>query len=304
MAGNVMTVIAVEPDAARSEDWAAGVSRALENLGARLGGAVWLAPGQACDIPFDELDPDQAEAAARGALGLGLDGPPVDLLAQGAGGRKKAILLSDMESTVITNEMIDEIADLMGIKAQVADITRRTMNDELDFTTAVKQRVALFKGQKASLLDEAAKRIRIMPGAKAMVATMHAHGAYAALASGGFNVFTSRVRQILGFDVDYANELLIADGKLTGIVKEPIQTRDTKLAILTKLAAERNLPLSATLAIGDGANDLPMIGAAGLGIAFHSHPNVAPRARHRIDHCDLRAALYAQGYRQDEIVEG
>jgi phosphoserine phosphatase len=303
MAGNVMTLIAVEPDDARSEDWAAGVSRALENLGARLGGAVWLAPGQACDIPFDELDPDQAEAAARGALGLGLDGPPVDLLAQGAGGRKKAILLSDMESTVITNEMIDEIADLMGIKAQVADITRRTMNDELDFATAVKQRVALFKGQKASLLDQAARRIRIMPGAKAMVATMHAYGAYTALASGGFNVFTSRVRQTLGFDVDYANELLIADGKLTGTVKEPIQTRDTKLAILTKLAAERNLPLSATLAIGDGANDLPMIGAAGLGIAFHSHPNVAPRARHRIDHCDLRAALYAQGYRQDEIVE-
>ena len=115
-----------------------------------------------------------AEAAARGALGLGLNGPPVDLLAQDAEGRKKAILLSDMESTVITNEMIDEIADLMGIKAQVADITRRTMNDELDFATAVKQRVALFKGQKASLLDQAARRIRIMPGAKAMVATMHA----------------------------------------------------------------------------------------------------------------------------------
>jgi phosphoserine phosphatase len=151
-------------------------------------------------------------------------------------------------------------------------------------------------------LDEAARRIRVTPGAAALVATMRAHGAATALVSGGFRVFTGRIRARLGFDLDIANDLTVADGRLTGTVRPPIVTRETKLASLTRLAAERGIDLAATLAVGDGANDLPMLEAAGLGIAFRAKPAVTAHTRHRIDHADLTALLYAQGYREAEIV--
>jgi phosphoserine phosphatase len=178
------------------------------------------------------------------------------------------------------------------------------MNDELDFVAALQARVALLKGQPASLLDEAAQRVRIMPGAAALVATMRAHGAATALVSGGFRFFTGPVRARLGFDLDVANDLVVDAGTLAGTVREPIVTRDTKLSMLTRLAAENRLPLAATLAVGDGANDLPMIEAAGLGVAFRAKPAVAARARVRVEHGDLTALLYAQGYRAAEIVAG
>jgi len=297
MDGNVLTLIAARQGPA-VESWAAAASRALEKLGAHLGGTVWLSPKLACDIPFDGLDPDQAEAAARGALAPA----PADFIAQSLTGRKKRLLLADMESTIIANEMLDEIADLVGIKAKVAAITRRAMNDEIDFGGALMERVALLKGKPASLLEKAARRIRINPGARELVATMRANGATTALVSGGFRIYTARIRKELGFNIDFGNELTISRGKIAGTVKEPIKTGKSKLAALTDLAAEYGCPLALTLAVGDGSNDLPMLGAAGLGIAFHGRPHIAPRARHRIDHADLTALLYAQGYRRDEFV--
>lgn len=301
MAANVLTLIAAK-STANAQVWADAAARALERLGARLGVADWLAPRHAVDLPFGDLDQDQAEAAVRTNLKLGFDGPPVDALAQPAANRRKRLLLSDMESTVIANEMLVEIAKLAGVEKPIAEITRRAMNDEADFTTALKERVALLSGRPAKLLDQASRQIRIVDGAKAMVATMRKHGAFAVLISGGFTVFAEPVAQMLGFDRSVANRLLIDRGQIAGVA-EPILDRESKLEILTQTAAERSLTLGDTLAIGDGANDLPMVGAAGLGIVFHSHPNVAPRARHRIDHGDLTAVLYAQGYRRDEIVE-
>jgi phosphoserine phosphatase len=300
MASSVLTLIAADGEA-DVQPWADAAARALERLGARLGGTDRLTPRHVVDLPFDGLDPDQAEAAVRTNLELGFEGPPVDALAQPATNRRKRLLLSDMESTVIANEMLVEIAKLAGIEKSIAEITRRAMNDEVDFTVALKERVALLHDRPAKLLDDARRRIRIVDGAKAMVATMRKQGAFAVLISGGFTVFAEPVAQVLGFDRSFANRLLIDRGRIAGVA-EPILDRNSKLEILTRTAAEQGLALADTLAIGDGANDVPMIGAAGLGVAFHSHPNVAPRARHRIDHGDLTAVLYAQGYRRDEIV--
>jgi phosphoserine phosphatase len=296
MSGNVLTLIAAKPSP-QVETWAATAARALEKLGAHLASTAWLAPKLACDIVFDGLDPDQAEAASRSALAKA----PVDLIAQALDGRKKRLLLADMESTIIANEMLDEIAGLAGIKPKIAGITRRAMNGEIDFTGALKERVALLKNKPAGLLKKAGRRIRLNPGARELVATMRAHGATTALVSGGFRIYTARIRKELGFDLDLANELILSGGKIAGTVKEPVRTGDSKLETLTSLAAEHGCPLTLTLAVGDGANDLPMLGAAGLGVAFHGKPHVVSQARHRVDHADLTALLYAQGYRREEF---
>ncbi len=298
MSDTVLTLIAA-PDAA-VEPAATAVTAALAPLGAHMLGREWLAPGIACDLHFSDLDADQAEAAGRVALGPAFGA--IDVIAQPLAGRRKRLLVADFESTIIANEMLDELADGVGLRAEIAEITRRAMNDEIDFAEALRQRVALLKGLPESALDEAAARIRLVPGAHALVATMRAHGAYAVLVSGGFTRYTSRIRAALGFDRDIGNELVIENGRLAGTVCEPILAREAKLEALKTIAAERGLPLFATLAVGDGANDMAMIDAAGLGIAFHAKPAVAARARHRIDHGDLTALLYAQGYRASEIV--
>jgi phosphoserine phosphatase len=302
MAANVLTLIAAPTSAGAVEPAVDAAIDALGRLGARLAGCTWLAPATACDIFFEDLDPDQADAAARAALGQ--DFGAIDLVAQPAEGRRKRLLVADMESTIIANEMLDELAELLGLRALVAEITRRAMNDEIDFAAALRERVALLRGMPESALDEAGARIRIMPGARELVATMRANGAYAVLVSGGFGVYTGRIRAELGFDLDVANELIVEGGALAGTVREPILGRDAKLASLKRVAAERALPLAAALAVGDGANDVAMIEAAGLGIAFHAKPAVAARVRNRIDHGDLTALLYAQGYRAEEIVSG
>ena len=302
MAANVLTIIASPLAAAAT---AAAVSAAvdcLRSLGALIDGRVWLAPDRACDILFDELDPDQADAAARSGIAAALGRVPIDLIAQPLVGRRKLLLLADMESTIIANEMLDELADLLGLRAKVADITRRAMNDEIDFAAALRERVALLKDLPESALAEAGARIRIVPGARELVATMRGNGAFTALVSGGFRVYSARIRDELGFDLDIANEIIVADGRLAGTVAEPILGRDAKLATLKRLAVERTLPLAATLAVGDGANDIAMIEAAGLGIAYHARPAVAARARRHIEHNDLTALLYAQGYSDAEIV--
>jgi phosphoserine phosphatase len=209
-----------------------------------------------------------------------------------------------MESTIIRQEMLDELADMVGIKDRVADITWRAMNGEIDFKDALRERVALLAGLPAAMLEAAQARVTLMPGARALVATMRAQGARCVLVSGGFKVFTARVRDEVGFDADQANDLEIADGKLTGRPVEPILDKDAKLAALMRIAGENRIPLRETLAVGDGANDLPMLQAAGLGVAYHAKPAVAAGARARIDHGDLTALLYAQGYRAEDIVAG
>lgn len=275
-------------------------ARALAQIGATVGHEDWLDPGIACDLSFSDLDPDQADAAVRAALG----DAAIDLVAQPASGRRKRLLVADMEATVIANEMLEELADFLGLRDRVAEITRRAMNGEVDFVAALKERVALLKDLPETALETAGERIRITSGAAELVATMRANGAHTALVSGGFHIYTRRIRDELGFDLEIANELEIVDGRLTGAVQEPIVGREAKLLTLTRLAAELRLPLAATLAVGDGANDLPMIEAAGLGVAYHGKPAVAARARARIDHADLTALLYAQGYRREEIVSG
>lgn len=270
---------------------------AIAALGADPGTPDWLAEGEAADLPFTGLNPEQAVAAALAALG----GKAVDAIAQPAEGRRKALLIADMDSTVVTSETLDELAAHAGLKEKVAAITRRSMNGEIDFATALRERVAMLEGLGLEALEGTWKGTRLMPGARALVRTMAAHGAHCALASGGFTWFTGRVAALCGFTSHHANVLLDDGRALTGRVAEPVFDRDAKLATLIALAAEQGLPLAATLAVGDGANDLAMIGAAGLGVAFRAKPVVAAAARARVDHNDLRALLYAQGYRVAEI---
>ena len=258
----------------------------------------WLAPGLACDLLFPDGETAQAEAAARQAIGAAA----IDVLVQPAEGRRKRVFVADLESTIIENEMLDELADFVGLRAHVAEITRRAMNGELDFAAALTERVALLRGLPARVLDEAASRIRLMPGARTLLATLRRAGVRTALVSGGFTVFAERVAAELGFDRVVANRLDIADDRLAGTVAAPILTRDRKRDTLLELAQQNGVPLAATLATGDGANDLPMLQAAGLGIAFHAKPAVAAAARWRLDHADLTGVLYAQGYRLTEII--
>jgi phosphoserine phosphatase len=283
--------------------FAAAVSRvraALQQLGAAVGSPDWLAPGEAVDLPFEGLAPEQADAAGRSAL----DGAAVDVVAQAAEGRRKKLLLADMDSTIVTTETLDELAAFAGLKDRIAAITQRAMNGELDFPRALAERVGLLAGLPVSALERTWEGTAMMPGAAELVATMAAHGARCVLVSGGFTFFTERVAARLGFHAHQSNTLLVEGGKLTGGVAEPILDRDAKLAALKRTAAELGLPLAATLAVGDGANDLDMVRAAGLGVAFRAKPIVAAAARVRIDHSDLRALLFAQGFRLPDIAVG
>jgi len=263
-----------------------------------IGATTWLAESEACDLPLRDADAGRALEIARASL----RGSAIDAAIVSTAARRKKLLVADMESTIIENEMLDELADFLGLREHIAAITARAMNGEIDFAVALRERVGLLRDLPVPRLDEAAKRIRYMSGGRELVATMHANGAWCALVSGGFSVFTALVRAHVGFDEDRANRLLEKDGKLIGTVAEPILGREAKLATLQELAAKRRLSLADCLAVGDGANDLPMLQAAGLGVAFHAKPNVAAASRICVDHGDLRALLYLQGYRSDEIV--
>ena len=271
---------------------------ALVGLGADAGAPDWLAPGTACDLPFGNLAPEQAEAAIRHAL----TGVTLDIVAQPAVTRRKRLLVADMESTIIEQEMLDELGDYVGLKDHIAAITARAMNGEIDFKDAVRERVALLKGLKETVIDEVWQRATLMPGAAQLVGTMRANGAVCVLVSGGFRCFTGRVRSWIGFDDDRGNDLEVVDGVMTGKVIEPILDKDSKLQALMAYAGEHRVPMAETMAVGDGANDLPMLLAAGLGVAFHAKAVVAAEARARVDHGDLTALLYAQGYRATEFV--
>src|SRR6266403_1676777 len=266
------------------------------------GTAQWLFQEVAVDIPFAGSDDIKAiEARLRQARG----DLPIDIVVQPRAFRRKKLFLADMDSTMIGQECIDELADFAGLKAHVAQITERAMRGEIEFEPALRERVALLKDMPVSVVDEVLKtRIKPTPGGRELVATMRANGAYTCLISGGFTLFTNAVAAMLGFDENRANELLVRDGQLTGEVKEPILGRAAKLATLIELRESFDLDDIDTLAVGDGANDLDMIQHAGLGAAYHAKPAVAAAAAARIDHGDLTALLYAQGYRRDDVVEG
>jgi phosphoserine phosphatase len=237
-------------------------------------------------------------ALARAALA----GAAVDVLVSRSRGRRRGLLVADMDSTIVTSETLDELAVFAGIGEKIAAITARSMNGELDFKQALRERVAMLKGLHLGALEKTWAATKLTPGAEVLVRTMRARGALTALVSGGFTFFTSRVAEQIGFDLHRANTLLDNGTALTGEVGEPILDRDTKLATLQALAQERRLRMTATLAVGDGANDLAMLQAAGLGIAFRAKPVVAAAVENRVDHADLRALLFAQGYRAEMFV--
>lgn len=253
-----------------------------------------LAPGEAVDIPLP-APPDMHAVAAV------LAGALVDAIATPAEGRRKRLLVADMDSTIVAAETLDELADFAGLKERIAAITRRSMNGEIDFADALRERVAMLRGLPRAALEKTWQRVRLTAGARDLVATMHAHGAITALVSGGFTFFTARVAALVGFDAHFANRLLDDGEVLTGEVGEPILDRDAKLTTLRALAREHGIDLAETMAVGDGANDLAMLREAALGIAFHAKPVVAAAARARVDHGNLRALLFAQGYRASEI---
>ena len=269
----------------------------LDQAGCLPAAHAWIDEGFAADVDFG-LNPEAARAALDGAF------PGIDIVVQPVENRAKRLLVADMDSTMITVECIDELADYAGIKPRIAAVTEAAMRGELDFEAALDARVALLEGLDETVIERClAERVTIMPGAVALVRTMKARGALAILVSGGFTRFAEPVGARIGFDRAIANRLTIAGGVLTGSVAKPIIGSDTKLRTLLKAAAELEIGLEATLAVGDGANDLAMIRQAGLGVAYHAKPIVAAAAAARIDHGDLTALLYAQGIARKDWVE-
>ncbi|NJR13665.1 MAG: phosphoserine phosphatase SerB [Phyllobacteriaceae bacterium] len=276
----------------------ADIARAAAHaLGAK--GHEWLATDIAVDIPLpDEMPAVEADALLRKLLA----GLPIDIAIQNRATRRKAMLIADMDSTMIEQECIDELAAMAGLKDRVSAITARAMNGEIAFEPALRERVALLAGLPFSIIETVlAERISYTPGGKALVATMRAHGAFTALVSGGFTAFTAPVAAALGFDANRANTLHQVGGVLAGTVAEPILGRQAKVDALDEFAAQRGISPTDVLAIGDGANDLGMLHRAGTGVALHAKPSVAAEAKIRIDHGDLTALLYVQGYHQSEF---
>jgi phosphoserine phosphatase len=260
------------------------------------GPARWLAPDVAAEFDIPALPAD------RWAVWDKMQMLGIDLAVQPAKGRRKSILLADMDSTMIGQECIDELADVAGVGAHVAAITARAMNGELEFEGALRERVALLAGLPESVIAEVlATRITPTPGGRELVATMRANGARAVLVSGGFTAFTGPVAAMFGFDENRANTLLVENGSLTGKVADPILGREAKLAALEEICASRGVGPEAVLAVGDGANDLAMLGRAGMGVALHAKPSVAAQCDLRVNFGDLTALLYLQGYSRDEF---
>jgi phosphoserine phosphatase len=264
-------------DAERARDVCAG------------GPVTWLSPAHAAEFTV-------ADAPAIAGIRTALGHQATDVFVTKFRGRRKAVLIADMDSTIVAAETLDELAAHAGCSEAIAEITKRSMNDELDFATALRQRVAMLRGLELAALERTWSGLTYCPGARVLVATMKTFGATSALVSGGFTYFTSRVAAELGFDTHRSNQLVDDGIALTGEVADPILDRDAKLTALNELAAARGVKLGATLAVGDGANDLAMLGAAGLGIAYYPKPVVAAAVANRIEHTDLTSLLFAQGY--------
>jgi phosphoserine phosphatase len=302
----VATLISAPQRRAVTDTLAARVADELPQ--ARVG--AWLDPGTAIDIVFDD-PPDQPGVSAallkkltnqmRSVIGAA----PVDVVVQPQDGRRKKLLVADMDSTMIGQECIDELADFAGFKDRVAAITERAMRGEIAFAPALRERVSLLRGLPAATIDRViAERIRPNPGAAVLVKTMRVHGAYTCVVTGGFTAFMAPLAKAIGFDEYHANTLLTDNsGRLTGEVAEPVLGREAKRETLLALRERLRLRPQDTLSVGDGANDIPMIEAAGLGVAFHGKPALRQAASARIDHGDLTALLYAQGYRREDFAE-
>lgn len=260
----------------------------------------WLAKGIACDIPLPrDADVTNARSALQGVIGA----LPVDIVAQRAENRRKKLLLADMDSTMIAQECIDELAVEVNLRGPIAQITQRAMNGEIAFEPALKERVFLLKNLPLPVIDMVIeKRITLTPGGRELVQTMRANGAYTALVSGGFTLFTRKIAAAIGFDENSANILEHDGARLTGFVREPILGKLAKLEKLLELCSRMNIAPDEAMAVGDGANDLAMLQQAGCGVALHAKPIVAEASSMRIDHGDLTALLYIQGYRKADFV--
>jgi len=293
----VATLISSTAKPAVTEAAIALAAKALPAVGKPL----WLAKGIAADLPFDGGNADLR--ALQETLRKQLASARIDIVLQSAEGRRKRLYLSDMDSTVIGQECIDELADFVAMKPRVAEITERAMRGEIEFEPALRERVNLLKNLPVTVINEVIeKRITLTPGAKTLVATMRKNGAHTCLVSGGFTQFTEKIAAMIGFDEQRGNSLSVEDGKITGIV-EPILGREAKLETLKELVARLKLRPEDTLVSGDGANDMPMLEAAGMGVAYRARPIVAEMADARIDFGDLTALLYLQGYKRDDFVE-
>ncbi len=272
---------------------------AVESLRNAWGGgdAVWLDPGVAAEFALEAMPANLWE------VWDGFQAMGIDLAVQPAVGRKKRMLIADMDSTMIQQECIDELADEAGVGPYVAGITARAMNGELEFDAALRARVGLLRGLEEAVIARVIRdRITLMPGGPALVATMRGHGGYAALVSGGFTAFTGAIAGVLGFDENRANTLLVEGGRLTGAVAEPILGRAAKVQALEEISARLGISPAEAVAVGDGANDLGMLGLAGMGVALHAKPSVQAECAVRVNHGDLTALLYLQGYRREEFL--
>ena len=272
---------------------------AVESLRDAWGGgdALWLDPGVAAEFALEAMPANLWE------VWDGFQAMGIDLAVQPAVGRKKRMLIADMDSTMIQQECIDELADEAGVGPYVAGITARAMNGELEFEAALRARVGLLKGLEEAVIARVIRdRITLMPGGPALVATMRGNGGYAALVSGGFTAFTGAIAGVLGFDENRANTLLVESGRLTGAVAEPILGRAAKVQALEEISVRLGISPAEAVAVGDGANDLGMLGLAGMGVALHAKPSVQAECQVRVNHGDLSALLYLQGYRRDEFL--
>ncbi|MDP8998300.1 MAG: phosphoserine phosphatase SerB [Pseudomonadota bacterium] len=272
---------------------APGSGAISDQVAARFGDVLWLAQGEALETSASLV------ALARNSCA----GLPIDISVVPRDNRRKRVLLADMDSTMIQQECIDELGVVAGVGDHIKSVTARAMRGEIDFEGALKERVALLKGLHESVIQEViSKRISFMPGGKTLVATMKKHGAYTALVSGGFTAFTSHVAQALGFHENHANTLLVKDGALTGEVALPILGKGAKVESLRRICSVHGLSRDDVLAVGDGANDIPMLQAAGMGVALHAKPRVQEEAQYVVNHGNLTALLYLQGYAQAEFV--
>ncbi|MBE7637886.1 phosphoserine phosphatase SerB [Sneathiella sp. P13V-1] len=292
---SVLTLVANPEDLPSLSSTLSTAEARLQELGATDITRTWLKDGFAVDLAF---------TAELNSIDIAADLEAVDWCLQPVTNRKKKLLLADMDSTIITVECIDELADFAGLKEQVSEITEKAMRGELEFDDAFKSRVAMLTGLKEEVLDKTFdERVKLTAGARTLIQTLKKDGCYSALVSGGFTYFTGRVRDLVGFDMDDANELLFENGALTGKAAEPILNSSAKLANLNRLLEEKGLDRSQSVAIGDGANDIPMIEAAGLGVAFHAKPKAQDAADASIRYGDLTTLLYYQGYKSIEFVE-
>lgn len=295
---HILTLVAPPGSYRIDEALTDDLRRHAEQAGLTLGPPKWLAPNEACDMAVLAGE----SAALRLLVQRPLDVAEIDAAILPADNRKKRFLIADMDATIVVGETLDELAAHAGVGQAVAEVTARAMAGQIDFKDALHQRVATLKGLDATIIDAVIGDLEMTQGAKTLVATMQEDGAKTMLVSGGFHQFTTHVAQAIGFAAHQANRLEIADGKLTGLVVEPILDRDAKLAALQKLAADNGLTPEDGLAVGDGANDLAMIEAAGIGAAYRGKPILRDAANARIDHGDLTALLYFQGYDREEFV--